>query len=600
MGNFGWHISDLLFKLHLKQERIDALESGEEFVRMKEKLRQELACQDRIIKNLKKIVAEKDRQITENRKNWEQVYDDIEAEKEKALAEKDRIIEKQKKQILELEEALIAEKTKSKESKKETYAAKTELADAQEKIAALQARLNKDFTNSSKPSSQSPEHKTIHNSRKKSEKKPGGQLGHKHHGRKRQGNARKIILPAPKRVQENPDRYELTGNQKCKQLISAKLVVMATDYVAMEYRDTLTGDTFYADFPVGMVDDVAYDSSVKAMAFMLNNECDVSAGKTHQFLLDASQGMLDISTGAIINWSKEFSRKSKEDREEIKQQILATGIIHADFTFGRKQGKMSTVMIMTNEDSAIYSSVSAKGNAGVKEADLDTFNGVLVSDHETAFVHLDCLHQECMAHTLRYGIGSVENERNLKWNRLFTDWNLRANKHWHSYDPNSEKNWEAGSEKLIEEFLSILQTAKEEYEYEPPGKYNIEGFNLYKRMAESPDDYVRFLRDHSVPPTNNIAEQLGRCYKRKAHQVMCFRGAHGEEYFCDALTILKTARMQGRDIYDEVTGIFDTLVVRQKKRSPKLTALQRMKEYVSSPDYLIPIGSESLLPAGSG
>ena len=33
MGNFEWNLSDLLFKLRLKQERIDALESGEEIVR---------------------------------------------------------------------------------------------------------------------------------------------------------------------------------------------------------------------------------------------------------------------------------------------------------------------------------------------------------------------------------------------------------------------------------------------------------------------------------------------------------------------------------------------------------------------------------------
>ena len=441
MGDFGWHLSDLLFKLKLKQERIDALESGEEYVRMKEHLRQELAYQDRIIKDQQKTIAEKDRQITENRKNWERVHDDIIEEHRKEIAQKDQIIAAKEKKILELEEKLAAEKAKANESKKAMYAAQTELAEAREKIAAFQAQLNQDFTNSSKPSSQTPDHKTIHNSRTKSGKNPGGQPGHKHHERKRQGNAREVILPAPKRVQENPGRYELTGNEKRKQLLSTQLVVMATDYVAMEYRDTLTGDTFYADFPAGMVNDVEYDSSVKTMAFMLNNECDVSFGKTRQFLFDASQGMLDISTGAIKNWSKEFSEKSKEDREELKRQILASGVIHADFTFGRKQGKMSSVLIMTNGDAAFYSSVSAKGNAGVQESGLDAYNGVLVSDHEAAFVNLDCLHQECMSHTLRYGIGSMENERNLTWNRLFVDWNIRANKHWHSYDPNSDKQW---------------------------------------------------------------------------------------------------------------------------------------------------------------
>ena len=590
MISLGQRVQDLLFQLHLKQERIEALESGEEYVRMQERHRQNIAHQDRIIKQLQGDIAERNRQIKENRKNWEQVHDDIIAENEKKLAEKDKIIADLEREIQALKEKLAAEKEKFNEAKMETYAALTKLEDAQGQIVALNAQLNKDYNNSSKSSSQSPEHKTIHNSRQKSGRKPGAQPNHEHHARKRQENPYVVNLPAPKRVLENPDRYKLTGKKKCKQLISAKLVVTATDYIAEQYLDTITGEKFYADFPAGMVDDVEYDSSVKAMVFMLNSECNVSVGKTKQFLFDISQGKLDIATGTIVNITKEFSRKSEEDREELKKQVLASGIIHADYTFGRSQGKMSTVLIMANENSAVYTSVSAKGKAGVMESGLDTYHGTIVRDHEAAFVGLGHRRQECSSHTLRYGIGSVENEPNLTWNKLFVDWDRRAIAHHGTYDPGSAEKWHAKSVELIEEFYTILKTAKEEYEYEPPNKYYKDGFNLYSRMAESPEDYILFLRDPSVPPTNNKAERLGRCYKRKAHQVMCFRGAHGEEYFCDALTILKTARMQGRNIYDEVIGVFDTLVVRQKKRSRNLTTLQKAKEYFSSPEHLIPIG----------
>jgi hypothetical protein len=51
--------------------------------------------------------------------------------------------------------------------------------------------------------------------------------------------------------------------------------------------------------------------------------------------------------------------------------------------------------------------------------------------------------------------------------------------------------------------MEILTKAGEEYEYEPPSKYNREGYNTYKRMAEDPEEYVLFLRDPSVPPSNN-------------------------------------------------------------------------------------------------
>ena len=185
MKDFGWRLSDLLFKLRIKQERIDALESGEELIRLKEKNHKELAYQDGIIKQLQKTIAEKDRQIIENRKNWEQVHDDIMEEHRKAIAEKDKIITQKDKRIAELEEALSMQKVKFNEAKKEMYAAQAQLLDVQEQNATLKAQLNKDFTNSSKPSSQSPNHKTIHNSRTNSGRKPGGQPGHEHHGRKK-------------------------------------------------------------------------------------------------------------------------------------------------------------------------------------------------------------------------------------------------------------------------------------------------------------------------------------------------------------------------------------------------------------------------------
>ena len=149
MIRLGQRVQDLLFQLHLKQERIDALESGEEYIRMEERLHRELAYQDRIIKDLQKENAEKDRQITENRKHWEEVYDDVIAENDKKLAEKDKIIMDLERENQVLKEELAAEKAKFAEAKKETYAAQTELAEAQEQNAALQARLNKDYTNSS-------------------------------------------------------------------------------------------------------------------------------------------------------------------------------------------------------------------------------------------------------------------------------------------------------------------------------------------------------------------------------------------------------------------------------------------------------------------
>lgn len=116
--------------------------------------------------------------------------------------------------------------------------------------------------------------------------------------------------------------------------------------------------------------------------------------------------------------------------------------------------------------------------------------------------------------------------------------------------------WHKMSEKLIGEFTKIANLGMSEYEYMPPKKYFRDGFNLCKRMKTSPEEYTLFLKDPSVPPTNNLAERCARKYKRKAHQMMSFRGDYGDEYFCDVLSILETLRLRKLNLFKEISSRF--------------------------------------------
>lgn len=46
-----------------------------------------------------------------------------------------------------------------------------------------------------------------------------------------------------------------------------------------QFRNIHTGQRVHADFPVGVVNDANYGSSIKALAFLLNNRCGVSIDK---------------------------------------------------------------------------------------------------------------------------------------------------------------------------------------------------------------------------------------------------------------------------------------------------------------------------------
>lgn len=114
------------------------------------------------------------------------------------LAEYLRVIEIQKGLIQELKKmekrALDAEKQrddaldKAKEIRLQYYETAAELEEERGKNLKLRAQINRDYKNSSIPSSKSIKRKKIANSREKTGRKPGGQPGHPGHRKKKNRN----------------------------------------------------------------------------------------------------------------------------------------------------------------------------------------------------------------------------------------------------------------------------------------------------------------------------------------------------------------------------------------------------------------------------
>jgi hypothetical protein len=401
----------------------------------------------------------------------------------------------------------------------------------------------------------SPNHATIHNSREKTGRRPGGQPGHIHYGRKRQKPTETHEIPVPEKYLNDPD-YHPTGRIIRKQLIKVCVNTEVIEYWTYEFRNSVTGQREHADFPPGYVDDVNYDGTVKAFAYLLNNDLYTSIDKTRVFLRDISKRKIDISTGFICNLSKQFSECTQEERDRIFKELMTEEVLHADFTFGRTGGKQSAVIITTGNGKVLYQGRTKKGDEGVKGSPVEYYSGTLVSDHEAALIKHGERHQECLGHVKRYAKAEAENEPENTWGTKLDAWISDSVGYWHEVNSGLKEYDKAVADKYIEQFMDILQTAKEEYENEPPSKYYRDGYNTYKRMEEKPDDYILFLRDPRVPPTNNVAERAARKYKRKAHQVMSFRSQEGSNRFCDGLTITETIKAQGGNLFEEVAGRF--------------------------------------------
>lgn len=189
--------------------------------------------------------------------------------------------------------------------------------------------------------------KKITNSREKTGRKPGGQPGHAGHCRKKQEpTGEPVLLMPPQEVLQDPD-FKKTKKKIIKQMVGIRVMLEVKEYHADIYYNSKTGERTHAAFPEGVVNDVNYDGSIKAFLFLLNHDCCISIDKSRRFLYDLTGGKLDISKGMINGLSKEFSKKTQKEQQELFQRLLMSPVLHTDCTNARENGNSAYVFVCT-------------------------------------------------------------------------------------------------------------------------------------------------------------------------------------------------------------------------------------------------------------
>jgi len=540
----------------LKKEVAD-FKSGERFKQIQREHQKLIDEYRRQIKQLN-LVIEGLRKDVKNAWKWcEEAYEDALKELHASMKEMKRALkEKEKKWLLsecEREQAL----SKITDLCCENSELKTQLDDEKGRNKKLLAQLNRDYENSSIPSSQSRNRSKIPNNRECTGRKPGAQPGHAHHGRKKQIPTQVVCLPEPKEVARDPG-FKKTNKTITKQLISVELIMNVTEYQADVYYNSTTGERIHAAFPNGVVDDVNYDGSIKALLFLLNTDCAVSIDKSRRFLSDLTGGKLKISKGMINKLCREFSNKTKAEQKKIFADLLSSPVMNTDCTNARVNGESAYVYVCAtpDEQKVLYFAREKKGHEGVKGTVAEDFQGILVHDHEITFYKYGNAHQECLAHVQRYLKDSMENEPSLTWHRKMREL-IREMLHYRNehaddahLDPKIVSDFEG-------KYQEILEKAGEEYILHEPSPYYREGYNLYRRMQEYKTQHLLFLHDMRVPTTNNTAERCLRDYKRKQTFAMTFRSFESIEELCQSKGVLLGVRKNNPNLYTAVKEIFN-------------------------------------------
>ena len=544
-------------RLKALKAEVQAFKSGEKYRQIKLLHQKDIHAYKRKVQKQQAELSRAHSNAIDIRDQWFQIFEDMQKEYGRKLKELQKANQELEKRALKAECQRDEALGKITVLLRQMYETATELEEEKGRNLKLRAQMNRDYENSTMPSSKTIKKKKISNSREKSGRKPGGQPGHRGHGRKKQIPTRPVVeLPPPQEVLEDPD-FRKTSKTIRKQIVSIRLVLDVTEYHADVYYNSKTGERIHAPFPPGVVNDVNYAGDIKAFLFLFNNDCCTSIDKCRRFLYGLTEGKLNISKGMISRLSREFAEKSEKEIKRSYADMLKAPVMHTDCTNARVNGKNAYVLICAapNGD-AIYFAREKKGHEGVKGTVAEDYQGILVHDHESTFYNYGSGHQECLAHVLRYLKGSIENEPGREWNKKMRSL-VQEMIHYKNGLSDDEKPDADNVKEYERRYREILEKAKEEYEYIPPDKYYRDGYNLYRRMEHYMSNHLLFLHDQRMPATNNLAERLLRVYKRKQAQAVSFRSFDSIEFLCQCMSMLFMMRKnEETNLFNRVSRIF--------------------------------------------
>lgn len=286
----------------------------------------------------------------------------------------------------------------------------------QNEIDKLRNKNNKNSSNSSKPSSTDtykPNKKTwanLYNSREKSKKNKGGQLGHIGSNL----NKKKIEkLISNKRIKViNKVHYINTNNKK--EVIKYRLGIEIIPYVEKHIfkYDKNSKESLPKEFYI----DVTYDNNIKSLSMNLGAYNVISYDRLKEFFKVITKGVIEISSGTLFNFLKKFSNKSKETLLNMENYILKQDDINTDETTTKLEGKNLYIRNYSCDNVVIYKAHKNKGHIPIKEDNiLPRFTGGIMGVHDTTLYKYGTRKYECNVHIRRYLEELVQNVRNIDW-----------------------------------------------------------------------------------------------------------------------------------------------------------------------------------------
>jgi transposase len=412
-----------------------------------------------------------------------------------------------------------------------------------EKVAKLEARLNTNSSNSSKPPSTDPPWKTPKIRLNGVKGKKGAQQGHA-------GVAREMVS-----IEDVDDIVECKPVDTCacggaieleetpcerKQVFELpKIEPYITEFQVFKGCCSQCSTKYRGCFPVGTPTGMLGSNALATIA-LLTGKYHLSKRDVEEFFCDYFG--LSICVGTVSNAEQQVSAALKAPYEELVASIKEEPVVAADETSHKVAGKLAWIWILVSSTAAVFFAKASRSKKVAMEILGPNFSGILLSDRYNAYLWVSH-RQLCWAHLIR------DFKKLVDAGGLAADFANPVLEHvqkmfslWHKF-----KADEITRLQLQEQTQPICAEIERRLEL---GKTVPLAEALCRSLSELKASLWTFIHEKGVEPTNNDAERTVRKWVIWRKTSFGTQTEKGNEFVERILTVVATCKRQNRKVYD--------------------------------------------------
>jgi len=429
-------------------------------------------------------------------------------------------------------------------------------------IAELEARLNKNSKNSSKPPS-TDNYKKPPNTRKKTGRSTGGQKGHVGKTLLKVENPDKIVDIKAEACECGCCLSGIEGKIQIRQVFELpKITVNVTEFRTHEVICPICKKVHKTEFPETITQPVQYGDNLQALMVYLSNYQLIPLARTTE-LIGALTGH-KISQGTIVNATKNLFDKLEKVEDTIKEQLKKVEVLHTDESGMRSQGKINWIHTASTECLTHFAIHEKRGKqAAIDIGILPEFEGTMIHDHwKPYYFFTDCTHAECNAHHIRNLKGIYETFSH-EWAQDMMSLLVKIKRQidflkqsGHNKMPeNTIKTHELNYKEILAKGKKeCLQKSSEVLSKKTGKPVKTNAQRLLEKLEAYDIETLSFMYDFNIPFDNNLAERDIRMVKLRQKISGSFRGDNGGDWFCRIRSYASTCRKNGQDVMESLVN----------------------------------------------